>query len=87
MKIARMLMLLLLALSATSAAKVPSKTPAQKGGGIAHSTNKTSVGVTQASDYWWCNDGSAAGECSGMHECMDLCMEHCGPPCTWYGET
>lgn len=88
MKTARLLMLLL-ALSATvlSAAKPPSKTLVpQGGGGIAHSTKKTEVGAAQASDSWWCNDGSAGGECSGMYECMDLCMEHCGPPCTWYGE-
>lgn len=88
MKIARLLMLLL-ALSATvlSAAKLPSKTPVRKGGGIAHSTSKTAVGAAQASDSWWCNDGSYEGECSGMYDCMDLCMEYCGPPCTWYGET
>jgi hypothetical protein len=89
MRIARLLMLLL-ALSATvlSAARLPSKTPVRKGGGIgAHSTNKAAIGPTVESDYWWCNDGHAAGECSGMYECMDLCMAECGPPCTWYGET
>jgi hypothetical protein len=87
MKIARLLMLLL-ALSATvlSAAK-PSNTPVRKGGGVAHSANKMAVGAAQASDSWWCNDGSDGGSCSGMHECMDLCMQYCGPPCTWYGET
>ena len=89
MKIARPL-ILLLALSATvlSAASPPSKTPVGKGGGIgAYSTNKVAAGATEASDYWWCNDGHASGECSGMYECMDRCMEECGPPCTWYGET
>ncbi len=87
MKIARLLMLLL-ALSATvlSAASQPSRTPVRKGGGIAHSTKRTAVGATAASDSWWCNDGSAGGDCSGMHDCMDLCMEYCGPPCTWYGD-
>ena len=88
MKIARLLMLLLLALSATvlSGAKPPSKTPVGEGGGVAPST-RMAVGAAQASYYWWCNDGSDGGECSGMYECMDLCMEYCGPPCTWYGET
>jgi hypothetical protein len=87
MKIARLLMLLALSATVLSAAKLPSETPDRKGGGIAHSTSKTALGDVQAPDYWWCNDGSDGGECSGMHECMDLCMEHCGPPCTWYGET
>jgi hypothetical protein len=82
MRIARLLVLLL-ALSATvlSAASLPS---GRKGGGIGrHSTTNAASGTT---DYWWCNDGHAAGECSGMYECMDLCMQECGPPCTWYGD-
>jgi len=85
MKIARLLMLLL-ALSATvlSAAGLPSKTTARKGGGVrAHSTTSKAAGT----DSWWCNDGHASGECSGMYDCMDMCMAECGPPCTWYGET
>jgi hypothetical protein len=86
MKIARLLMLLL-ALSATvlSAASLPSKAAGQKGGGIrAHSTSTSKAAGT---DSWWCNDGHASGECSGMYDCMDMCMAECGPPCTWYGET
>jgi hypothetical protein len=89
MKIARLLMLLL-ALSATvlSATRLPSKTPVRKGGGIHHAhSQKGGPRNQKATEYeWWCNDGSDGGPCSGMYECMDLCMEHCGPPCTWYGD-
>jgi hypothetical protein len=82
MRIVRLLLVLfVLSVTALSAAPPSSGSFGRQGkGGI--QTRQ----MAQSGYYYYCYRDGVYKSCGGYEDCMNACLEDCGPPCTWEGE-
>jgi hypothetical protein len=77
MRIARLCLLILLALTTVSLSAAPHK----KGGHLI----QVPTGDNKSCDYWYQCYGSdlVVSCCSGPCSCRGICIDNCGGPCDW----